>query len=278
MNISEKYQRYKQIQFSMPAEGVLTLALNRPEKKNAIGIELTFELAEALDAVARDREVRVLMITGTQGNFSAGMDMRDFFDATEYDEKTLLRAKELTHQIRAAGVRKLPQPTIALVEGYCLGGAISLVESCDIALCSNDAIFGLPEINFGFFPGGAIAKALMQKMSPRAFSYYALSGRTFTGRQAESFGLVTQALDSSELLKEACDLAKEIAKKDPVALELTKDAMHFVGAMSWDAVISYQSAKAAELMQRQQGPSSRKSEVRNFLSGESKPGLGDKKR
>jgi enoyl-CoA hydratase/carnithine racemase len=278
MEIPEKYQRYKQLQFSMLDGGVLILALNRPQKKNAIGIEMTFELAEALNVIAQDSAVRVLVMTGTGGNFSTGMDMREFFDESAFDKATLLRAKEVTHHIRAAAVRNLPQPTIALIEGYCLGGAISLVESCDIALCTDDAVFGFPEINFGFFPGGAVAKALMQKMSKRWFSYYALTGQTFNGEQASSAGLVTRALNPSLLVQAGHDLAREIAQKDSVALELTKDAIHHVEAMSWDTVFSFHSAKLVELSQRQAGSSSRASQVRSFLSGETKPGIAAKEK
>jgi enoyl-CoA hydratase/carnithine racemase len=131
---------------------------------------------------------------------------------------------------------------------------------------------GLPEINFGFFPGGAVAKALMQKMSQRQFSYFALSGRNFTGAQAVAMGLATEALHRSLLTEKAYELARELAKKDPVALEMTKDAIHHVEAMSWEAVRSYHAGKLVELSQRQTGHSSRASQVRSFLSGESKPG------
>jgi enoyl-CoA hydratase/carnithine racemase len=202
------------------------------------------------------------------------MDMKDFFDAGGANPETLERAKRITHHIRAFAVRNLPQPTIALVEGYCLGGAISLVESCDIALCADDAVFGLPEINFGFFPGGAVAKGLMQKMSKRWFSYFALSGRTFSGEQAVSCGLVTRALPRVQLMEEGLALASEIARKDAVALELTKDAILHVESMSWEAVWSYHAAKLMEMKQRQAGSSSREAQVRSFLSGGSKPGAG----
>jgi enoyl-CoA hydratase/carnithine racemase len=273
----DTYQRYKQLRFSTPLEGVLMLELNRPHKKNAIGLDMTFELAEALDVIGRDSRVRVLILTGSEGGFSTGMDMKDFFDAGGADPETLERAKKLTHHIRANALRNLPQPTIALVEGYCLGGAISLVESCDIALCADDAVFGLPEINFGFFPGGAVAKALMQKMSKRWFSYYALSGHTFSGEQAASCGLVTRAVPRALLMEEGLALANEIAQKDAVALELTKDAILHVESLSWEAVWSYHAAKLMEMKQRQAGSSSRAAQVRSFLSGESKPGAGPTK-
>jgi trans-feruloyl-CoA hydratase/vanillin synthase len=273
----EKYSHYSHLEASTPADGVLMLALNRPEKKNAIGVEMTFELAEAFRLIFGDEAVRVLLLKGAGGNFSTGMDVKEFFGDSSADADALQRAKNATHDIRASLLRSLPQPTIALVEGFCLGGAISLVESCDIVLCAEDAVFGLPEINFGFFPGGAVAKALMQKMSQRQFSYFALSGRNFTGAQAVAMGLATEALHRSLLTEKAYELARELAKKDPVALEMTKDAIHHVEAMSWEAVRSYHAGKLVELSQRQTGHSSRDSQVRSFLLGESKPGNEQKK-
>lgn len=255
-------------------EGVLTITLNRPEKRNAMSVELTFEMVRLLEAVAVDEAVRVVVLRGEGPGFCAGMDIKDFFDSSERDEATLRAAKEAANHWRVRLLRNLPQPTIAMVHGFCFGGAFGIVEACDIALAADDTKFTLSEINFGHFPAGPVAKSISRTMTTRAASYYSLSGRTFDGPEAERNGFISRSYPAAQLEAETYKLAAELATKDPIALQFTKESLQYVETMSWDAALNYNAAKFAELKVRQQGATSRAASVASFLEGKSRPGLG----
>jgi enoyl-CoA hydratase/carnithine racemase len=195
-------------------EGVLAVGLDRPEKRNAIGVEMTLEIERVAQAALHDADVRVLVFHGIGGDFCAGMDMKDFFDHSDRDTNTLCRARAATDNWRARLLRRLPQARLVAVEGYCLGGAWPILECADIVLAAEGATFGLPEINFGFVPGGPIAKSTRNMLSPRAASYAAFTGRPFDAAQALRWGLVTRVLPADDLVPETLRLAREIAGRD----------------------------------------------------------------
>jgi len=255
-------------------EGILTISLNRPEKRNAMSVELTFEMVRLLEAVALDESIRVVVLRGAGPGFCAGMDIGDFFDLSKRDEATLRHAKDAANHWRVRLLRNLPQPTIAMVHGFCFGGAFAIVEACDIALAADDTKFTLSEINFGHFPAGPVAKSISRTMSARAASYYSLSGRTFDGPEAERTGFITRSVPAGQLESQTYELAAEIATKDPIALQFTKESLQHVETMTWDAALNYNAAKFAELKTRQQGAGSRANSVASFLEGKSRPGLG----
>jgi enoyl-CoA hydratase/carnithine racemase len=204
------YGAYRQLRVRR-AGGVLAVGLDRPAKRNAIGVEMTLEIERVAEAALHDTDARVLVFHGSAGHFCAGMDMKDFFDLSERDAATLKRARAATDNWRARLLRRLPQVRIVAVEGYCLGGALPILECADIVLAAQGATFGLPEINFGFVPGGPIAKSARNALSTRAASYAALTGRPFDATQAQLWGLVTQVLPPEQLAVQTLTLAREIA-------------------------------------------------------------------
>lgn len=255
-------------------EGILTITLNRPQKRNAMSVALTWEMVALLEAVAADDTIRVVILNGAGNGFCAGMDIKDFFDLTQHGEAELRSAKEAANHWRVRLLRNLPQPTIAMVHGFCFGGAFGIVEACDIAFASDDTQFALSEINFGHFPAGPVSKAISRTMSARSASYYALSGRTFRGQEAERTGFITRSWSTEALEPETMALARELAQKDPIALRFTKESLQHVESMTWDAALDYNAAKFAELKVLQRGAGSRAESVASFLDGKSKPGLG----
>jgi trans-feruloyl-CoA hydratase/vanillin synthase len=210
------YGEFRQLRLRR-GQGMLAIGLDRPAKRNAIGVEMTLEIERAAYAAMHDRDVRVIVFHGCGGHFCAGMDMKDFFDQSERDAATLRRSRAATDNWRARLLRRLPQVRIAAVDGYCLGGALPILECADIVLAADDAQFGLPEINFGFVPGGPIAKSARNALSVRGASYAALTGRPFDAVQAQRWGLVTRVLPAAELPSEALRLAREIAARNPYA-------------------------------------------------------------
>jgi trans-feruloyl-CoA hydratase/vanillin synthase len=169
-------------------------------------------------------------------------------------------------------LRYFPKPTIAMVNGYCFGGAFSIVEGCDLAIAADEASFGLSEINFKGFPGGAVSKSLANLLRPRDALFYALTGRRFDGRTAAAIGFVNYSVPLATLKDETMAVARDIAGKDPAALRATKDSYRFSLEMTWEASMNYTGAKEEELTNRQR-VGWKEEGIGDFIQGKFKPGL-----
>ena len=178
------------------ADGIRCIGLNRPDKRNAIGVEMTLALEDVLLKTKVDSTIKAIVFHGLGGHFCAGMDMKDFFDSSTRPPEVLQRARAATEHWRIQLLRQMPQKIFTAVEGYCLGGGLPILAVSAAVVAQRDAKLGLPEINFGFVPGGQIVKAVGEVMSPRGLAYAALSGRPFNAEQAQRWGLVTQVVKS----------------------------------------------------------------------------------
>ncbi|WP_144632080.1 enoyl-CoA hydratase/isomerase family protein [Bordetella genomosp. 13] len=193
------------------ADGVRCIGLDRPAKRNAIGVELTLALEEVLLRTTHDAGIHALVFHGIGGNFCAGMDMKDFFDSSTRPPDVLLQARMATEHWRTRLLPRMPQPIFTAVRGYCLGAAMPILNASQVVLASADARFGLPEINFGFVPGGQIVKAAGQMITPRGLAYAALSGRPFDAERAQRWGLVTRVVPDDPF-EPALALARQAAR------------------------------------------------------------------
>jgi enoyl-CoA hydratase/carnithine racemase len=255
--------------------GILTITLNRPELGNAIDVAMSREMTALLPAVAADDAVRVVVLRGAGDNFCVGLDAPDFFDPEGRDTAELRALRAAADEWRVRALRRLPQPVVAMVRGACRGGALSILESCDIVHAAADACFSAVGPLEGALPYGITAKSACTIMTPRAAGYFLLTGDEFDGVEAERNGLATRSMSAVELESATYALAAELASKDAIALRFTKETLHHVDAMTWDGVLSFTAAKFAELKALQAGqPSTRATAVESFLAGKSKPGLG----
>ena len=177
-------------------DGIRCIGLNRPDKRNAIGVEMTLALEDVLLKTKVDSTIKAIVFHGLGGHFCAGMDMKDFFDSSTRPPEVLQRARAATEHWRIQLLRQMPQKIFTAVEGYCLGGRLPILAVSAAVVAQRDAKLGLPEINFGFVPGGQIVKAVGEVMSPRGLAYAALTGRPFNAKQAQRWGLVTQVVES----------------------------------------------------------------------------------
>jgi trans-feruloyl-CoA hydratase/vanillin synthase len=233
---------------------IAKVVLNRPEKKNAMNPRLHQDMTEALEKLRYDDDAAVVVITGAGNSFCAGMDLKEFFqDLKVKKPKEFDRYYRMATDWRGRTLRYFPKPTIAMVNGFCFGGAFSIVEGCDLALAADEATFGLSEINFRLFPGGSVSKSLANLMRPRDALYYGLSGRAFNGKEAARIGFVNFSVPLARLEKETMALAREIAGKDPAAARATKEGYRFSLEMTWEASMNYTYAKENELFVAQKG-------------------------
>ena len=252
---------------------IAKVTLNRPEKKNSMNPQLTRDMVQVLDDLRYRDDVVVLVITGAGNSFCAGMDLKEFFhdlkgkDPAEYD-----RITRLTTEWRGRTLRYYPKPTIAMVNGFCFGGGFPLVEGADLAIAADEATFGLSEINFRMFPGGAASRSIGNIFRPRDGLFYSMTGDTFNGKQAAAMGFVNYSVPLAQLEEETMRVARKIAAKDPAALRACKDAYKFSQEMSWDAAMNYSAAKEQEVFVAQKG-GWMEAGIGDFVKGKYKPGL-----
>lgn len=251
---------------------VATVTFNRPEKRNAMNPRLHEEMTAALEQLRYDPDVAVVVLTGAGKAFCAGMDLKEFFTELGGNPAEFDRIGRLANDWRGRTLRYFPKPTIAMVNGYCFGGAFSIVEGCDLAIAAEEATFGLSEINFKLFPGGNVSKSLANLLRPRDALWYGLLGRTFDGKTAAQIGFVNQAVPLQRLRDETMQVARELAQKDPWSLKATKDGYRYSLEMPWDAAVDYSLAKAMELSVHQRF-AWRSEGIGDFLKGSYRPGF-----
>ena len=138
-------------------DGIAWVSLNRPEKRNAINPAIVFEMNEVLDNLEMDDSCRVVVITGSGDAFSAGQDLKEYFREPDAGPPAL---RERLHKANAQWqwrrLMHFPKPTIAMVNGWCFGGAFQFLLACDLAIADEKAVFGLSEINWGIIPAGIV--------------------------------------------------------------------------------------------------------------------------
>jgi trans-feruloyl-CoA hydratase/vanillin synthase len=182
---------------------------------------------QLLTELRYDPDTKVVIITGAGENFCAGQDLKQYGLEMESQPQWVKDdIREKVRKWRTELLRSLPQPTIARITGWCLGGALTVTVGCDVAIASEDAQFGLPEINFGHFPAGETTPILANYLQAKHGLYYALSGKMMSGREAERIGLISKAVPRADLDKEVAEFAKCLAEKSPLALKAVKEAWY----------------------------------------------------
>ncbi len=260
-------------------DGIAWVTLNRPEKRNAINPGIVYEMVEVMDVLEADDRAQVVVITGAGDAFSAGQDLKEYFripDAGPPIERERLYRANAAWQWRR--MMFYPKPTIAMVNGWCFGGAFQVLLACDLAVADEEAQFGLSEINWGIIPAGIVTKSVAMALAQRTALYYIMTGDTFDGKRAAEIGLVNFAVPKAELRERTRALAKKLMEKNPFVMRAAKTAYHHVRDMSWDSSLEYLMAKSDQTKYRdpergdQQG-------MKQFLDDKTyRPGLGAYKR
>lgn len=212
------YHGYTQIIAGVD-QGVGLIRLNRPKVLNALNAEVMGELIDALSRMDQDDDVRCIVITGNERAFAAGADIGEMAEASVVDMYT---RDNLSRWDR---VRKIKKPIIAAVNGYALGGGCELAMACDMIIAGEGARFGQPEINIGVIPGAGGTQRLTRAIGKAKAMEWILTGRFVTADEAERAGLVTRVVPDEAVLDTALALARKIASKPPIAVQLAKDAV-----------------------------------------------------
>lgn len=255
-------------------DGIAWVTLNRPAKRNAMSPTLNREMIDVLETVELDEEANVLVLTGEGESFSAGMDLKEYFreiDTSPEIVQVKVRRDASTWQWKL--LRNYAKPTIAMVNGWCFGGAFSPLVACDLAIAADDAVFGLSEINWGIPPGNLVSKAMADTVGHRKALYYIMTGETFTGREAADMGLVNRSVSLDQLRETTRELAATLRDKNPVVLRAAKIGFKLSRELTWEQNEEYLYAKLdqAQLLDPERG---REQGLKQFLDDKSiKPGL-----
>jgi trans-feruloyl-CoA hydratase/vanillin synthase len=201
------------------------------------------------------------------------MDLKEYFRETDGKPDMILKVRRTAEEWQWRRLRDFPKPTIAMVNGWCFGGAFTPLCACDLAVAANEATFGLSEINWGIPPGSLVSRGLAETVGTRAALLYIMTGRTFDGRKAAELGLVNWSVPREKLRDEVESLARELLEKNPVVLRAAKLGVKHAQTMSWDTAEDYLYAKLeqSQFLDEERG---REQGLAQFLDDKSiRPGL-----
>jgi enoyl-CoA hydratase len=195
-------------------DGIAVITINRPEARNAVNGEVARAMAAAIDEFEADGDVRVLIVTGAGGTFSAGMDLKAFLAG----DHPVVEGRGL------AGITERPpaKPVIAAVEGYALAGGFEIALSCDLIVASETAKFGLPEVRRGLAAGAGGLLRLPRRIPYHLAMEIVLTGEHFPADRLHQAGLVSKVVGAGQALAGARELAARVALGAPLALAASK--------------------------------------------------------
>jgi enoyl-CoA hydratase len=218
----EVYMAYENIIYQVQ-EGIATITFNRPKALNALNAALLEEFSSALDEIAADENIRVLVLTGAgDKSFVAGADI------TELATFNSLTAKNFAQKGHAiiAKLQQLPIAAIAAVNGFALGGGTEIAIACDFIYASDNARFGQPEINLGLIPGFGGTQRLPRLIGSNLAKELVFTGKMISAAEAEKIGLVNKVVPQEQLMEAVLKTAGEIASKGKASLREAKQAIN----------------------------------------------------
>jgi len=211
-----------------PAEAVTRLRISNPERRNALDHDILDALAETLPRLDRGIETRCLLITGAPPVFSAGYDIASIpSDTFARDAEALV-----AHPFHAAmeAIARFPWPTVAALNGHCIGGGLELAITCDLRICAAGAKLGMPPVKLGLVYGHTGLRKFLDTVGLARTKELFLTGRNFEAARAEEIGLVHEVVEAERLEEAAVALAAEIAANAPLSMRGNKSAIDLLNA------------------------------------------------
>lgn len=232
------------------------ITLNRPEKRNALNLAVWGALDGAIEAAEQDKGVRVVILRGAGKSFCAGLDLSPDNELMPIitgqptaSQKMLFYQEVKRVQAIHTRLERLSIPTIAAIHGHCLGAGLELVVCCDIRLCSEDAIFALPEARLAIITDVGGLQRLPKIVGPGHAREIAFRGHRFDARRAHAINLVNDLYGAKEELDEAAlAMAREIAGNPPLAVQGAKDVFLFNEEVPMDQALDHNAARSSMIM------------------------------
>ncbi|GAB2742668.1 p-hydroxycinnamoyl CoA hydratase/lyase [Salinifilum aidingensis] len=267
--------QYETVEVDVDTSGIGWLSFNRPDKRNAMNPVLNREMIQALEQLEADDRARAVVLTGKGQAWSAGMDLEEYFREVDASPPHVeVRARRDSAEWQWRRLIHFAKPTIAMVNGWCFGGAFTPLVCCDLAIAAEDATFGLSEVNWGIPPGGLVSRALAETVPTRDALWFIMTGETFDGRRAERMRLVNEAVPAEQLADRTAEVASKLAGMNTHVLRAAKVGFKKAKRLSWDEAEDYLYAKldAATGHDPDQG---KQQGLKQFLDDKTyRPGLG----
>jgi len=227
--------------------GIITV--NRPEQLNSMNSETRSEMAKSFEAMERDSDVSVVILTGATGKaFIAGADIKEF------SEMNLQTRNEMEEDWRVIKViSEMVKPVIAMIDGFCLGGGLEVAMACDLRTSSERSKLGQPEINIGIIPGAGGTQRLTRLIGEGRAMEMILTGRMITAEEAHQYGIVNFVFHSNELEAKTIEIASTIAEKSTYAVERAKKCVKAVARMSLEKGLKYEQEMFIECFKSDDG-------------------------
>ncbi|WP_019850525.1 enoyl-CoA hydratase-related protein [Desulfitobacterium sp. PCE1] len=204
-------------------EQIATVTINRPKALNALNTVTLQELSQVVHDLANNSSIRVVILTGSgEKAFVAGADIAEMNTKTPMEARSFSQLGQRLMNL----IESLPQPVIAAINGFALGGGLELAMACDIRLAGENARFGQPEVNLGIPAGFGGTQRLPRLVGSGRASEILLTADLFDAQEAFRMGLVNRVYPKEDLQEQAMAMAKRIAAKAPIAVQLTKSAIY----------------------------------------------------
>jgi enoyl-CoA hydratase/carnithine racemase len=218
---------------------VATIELQRPDALNAISSQLARELYDVTQALAGNDVVRAVVLAASGDRaFCVGADLKERNAMSDDD----FRVQRLLFRQMFGGVLNLPQPTVAAVHGFALGGGSELALSCDIVVADETAVLGLPEVTIGLVPGGGGTQLALRRLGPGRAADVVLTGRRIPVEEAHAMGLVDRVVPAGSARTAAAEVAATIAANSPVATRAAKRALRSGWGLDYAAAMDVEDA------------------------------------
>jgi methylglutaconyl-CoA hydratase len=214
------------------AGGILTVTLNREDKRNAIDTVMIDALLAVIERADLDADVRVVAIRGAGRDFCAGMDLNELLASADrsLDQN---RAAALHFAEIFVRMRRLPKPVVALVQGRALAGGCGLATACDLVLATESAQFGYPEVQRGFVP--AIVMTMLRRAVGEKVAFdLATTGRLLDGTEAAAAGLASRVYEDADFEEQAAEVLRVLAEASPSALAFTKQQFYQLDGLDFE--------------------------------------------
>ncbi len=217
---------------------VALVTFNRPDKMNALNLEVRRALFAALAELREDDEVRVVVLTGAgEKAFIAGADIGEFEGMAPVAQYRAMQRGNIF-----SAMEEFPKPIIAMINGYCLGGGCELSMACDIRVASSRAKLGQPEINLGLIPGGGGTQRLPRLVGEGQAMRLIMTGELISAAEAERIGLVEKVFEPENLRDATLEMARTIASRSPIALQAAKESILAARRMPMDEGLKFERA------------------------------------
>ena len=231
---------------------VAWLTLNRPDKRNAMNLEMLQGLMDTFAEFDRNPDVRVVVVKGEGKSFCAGMELASLaglLESSTADYREILRSEIVRFQDSMSILERCRKPVIAAIHGACIGGGVDLSTACDIRIASADAYFSVRETKLALVADLGTLQRLPAIVGHPWARELALTGRNFSSEEAKSINFITHVLeDTAKLYEKAGELAEEIASCSPLAVQGVKDVMRFSGEFGVEAGLRYVAQKNAAIL------------------------------